>query len=84
MNRKLATAYFMIFAMLVGCLVTAYIPDDRGKEYVVYRANYNDTMTVAADTFRVYPREHKVFFVEDGKTTSMADSVNKITIKYRP
>ena len=84
MNRKLMAAYMFIFSMLVGCFVTAFLPDDRGKEYVVYRANYNDTLSVAADTFRVYPREHKVFFVEDGKTTSMADSVNKITIKYKP
>lgn len=83
MNKKLAGAYMLILLLTAYSIITAFIPDGNGKEYVVYRSNYNDTMSVEADTFRVYPRDHKVFFVVDGKTTSMADSVNKITIKNK-
>lgn len=72
------------FALLISTMIAVNIYEARKAEqlpYIIVRANCNDTLTIKADTFRVYPRENKAYFVEGERTIAVVDSVNQIKRK---
>lgn len=76
----MCAAIVMIIATLVSYSLDK-IKENKTNEYIVYRANCNDTLTIKADTFRVFPRENKAYFVAEEETIAVVDSVNQIKRK---
>ena len=69
------------FAIVSSLCIKHFRENVIPREYVVYRANRNDTLTIKADTFRVFPRENKAYFVKGEDTIAEVDSVNLIKRK---
>lgn len=75
---------WLAFAMFLCTMVVINVYEarnTRANPYLVVRANCNDTLTIQADTFRVFPRENKAYFVEGERTIAVVDSVNQIKRK---